>query len=450
MPPTGSQVGKTRNQPRYRGKFASKTHRAPQSSPAVRVVPGLDDAQGKARPQLPEQGRGATRTAEELLTLDHPAMSSFFDATPRFDDEQRGSLLVDDWARMLRKFDRDGSDPLAPVDPSDWGAWCRAEAQKQRDRGKDVGIAVHYEAMASFPPASQIEAAFLKRRRWQGEEADRAWYRERRQIAGALDISIYDVDSIVDAARQEALTNPSVMQEDPVPRWFSQAIETSYWGRDAIKTPPSDPASRWALYQATSNLERSSGILRDGREFVVFDTETTGLEHTADIVNIAAIVYNSDGREIGRVSELIRPPADENGNISTGSPEAVNVHGITPEMVKDAPTFADLAPQLYEALQGRTLVAHNINFDYPKVQRHMAMVGHKMLSAGPMVDTLRLAKYHYPIPEGKRASDWPRTLKASCEREGMPFDEKLAHGAEYDTEMCARLFMVLRDKQFDS
>ncbi len=448
MSSASSHAGKTKNQPRRHGKFDRKPHKVPAASPLPETLPGMEGNQSTGRPLLFSSGNSVHRTVDELLNLDHPAMIGFFDATPRFDEMQQGSLLVDDWERTLRRFERDKKNPLDTIDQADWEKWCQAEAQKQRDYRNNLALAASYEAMAGFTPANQVEAAFLKRRRWQGEEADRSWFRERRMIAGSLDIPINDVDSVIESSRQEALSDPFVMDADPVPRWFDQALGSSYWGRDAIKTPPSDPASRWALYQATANLQRTKGMLREGREFVAFDTETTGVENSAEIVNIAAIVYTSEGREIGRISELVKPPADEDGNVSTGSPEAVNVHGITPDMVKDASSFADLAPQIYETLQGRTLVAHNINFDYPKVQRHLARSGHRMLSSGPMVDTLRLAKYHYPIPEGMKASEWPRTLKASCEREGMPFDEALAHGAEYDTEMCGRLFMTLRDKQY--
>lgn len=415
------------------GSVGSGAKNVPSAAPSGPAT--LQSDQSGARPQLPTP---IDATEADLLNLDHPCMDDFISATPRFDDVQRGALLVEDWGRVMRRMQRDKVDPMAPADVDKWREWCEAQAERQHNRG-DIGQAAHYRALGWYPPRSEGEAEFLKRRRWQGEEADRAWYRERRFIAGQLDMTIEDVTDAID----KAMTNPRAHKEE-LPTWFTEALAASYAGKDSIKAPPADKATRWAMWKVMTDPSFTKDYERLRNEFVVFDTETTGLDSSAAIVNIAATVYTHDGKVKEVLSTLICPEPDENGVISTGSPEAVAIHGITPKMVKGQPTFAELAPRLHKMMAGRTLVAHNILFDYPKVQRHFDNAGHRVLPSGPMVDTLRMARYHQPIPEGETSKTWRRTLKASCERAGLGFDDEQAHGAGYDTEKCAELFLHFR------
>ena len=90
--------------------------------------------------------------------------------------------------------------------------------------------------------------------------------------------------------------------------------------------------------------------------FTVVDIETTGLfpQQHDRIVEIG-VVFVSDGGDIeGEWSTLINPQRD------VGPTE---IHGVSARDVLDAPTFADVAPALLDALRGRTLVAHNALFD---------------------------------------------------------------------------------------
>lgn len=87
-------------------------------------------------------------------------------------------------------------------------------------------------------------------------------------------------------------------------------------------------------------------------DWVILDSETTGL-HDAEFVQLAIVDHT------GAVlfDSLIKP----DGEIEPG---AAKVHGITAEMVKNAPTFADVYAQLCDILNGRRVVVYNAPFDW--------------------------------------------------------------------------------------
>jgi DNA polymerase III subunit epsilon len=90
--------------------------------------------------------------------------------------------------------------------------------------------------------------------------------------------------------------------------------------------------------------------------WVVLDVETSGFRPgQARIISLAALALDVDGAVERRVVSLLNPGVD---------PGPTHVHGLTAEMLADQPSFADIAPELLSVLRGRTLVAHNVAFDY--------------------------------------------------------------------------------------
>ena len=93
-----------------------------------------------------------------------------------------------------------------------------------------------------------------------------------------------------------------------------------------------------------------------GAGWAVVDVETSGFRPgQARIVSIAALALGDDGNVEHSVSTLLNPGVD---------PGPTHVHGLTAEMLAGKPCFADVAAELIEVLRGRTLVAHNVSFDY--------------------------------------------------------------------------------------
>jgi DNA polymerase-3 subunit epsilon len=103
---------------------------------------------------------------------------------------------------------------------------------------------------------------------------------------------------------------------------------------------PREKAIEWAL-----------SVTHDPRA-VVLDTETLSLRPQDGICDIA--VVSMDGTVI--LNSLVNPerriPA-----------EASEIHGIRDADVRDAPTFADVYPDLCAVLTGRAVVVYNRDFD---------------------------------------------------------------------------------------
>ncbi|OBF51932.1 DNA polymerase III subunit epsilon [Mycobacterium sp. 852002-53434_SCH5985345] len=101
------------------------------------------------------------------------------------------------------------------------------------------------------------------------------------------------------------------------------------WGR-----PASEPDGGWA----------------------VIDVETSGFRPgQARVISLAVLGLDDDGRVEQSVVSLLNPGVD---------PGPTHVHGLTTAMLEDQPQFADIVDDVVKVLDGRTLVAHNVAFDY--------------------------------------------------------------------------------------
>ncbi|MFI5809079.1 TerD family protein [Streptomyces sp. NPDC051561] len=106
----------------------------------------------------------------------------------------------------------------------------------------------------------------------------------------------------------------------------------------------------------------SSSLIPDVPEYAhdwaLVDVETSGLVARRDrVLSVAVITVGPDGRQTGEFSTLIDPGPD-------CDPGPVEVHGLTRERLRGAPSFAEVAGRIGAMLQDRVLVAHNAQFDY--------------------------------------------------------------------------------------
>ena len=97
-------------------------------------------------------------------------------------------------------------------------------------------------------------------------------------------------------------------------------------------------------------LQESRALL--ARNPVFLDTETTGLHSTDQILEICVLDL------VGHV--LLDTPVRPSVEIS---PEAQAVHGLSAEMLADAPIWEHVRPELERVTQGRLIVIYNAAFD---------------------------------------------------------------------------------------
>jgi len=116
---------------------------------------------------------------------------------------------------------------------------------------------------------------------------------------------------------------------------------------------------------------------------VFLDLETTGLSPKDDGITEIGAVILEEGQPAREWSTLVRPPKPI-------PPEIARMTGITNEMVRDAPTFAEVAPQLAALLDGALMVAHNARFDYGFLKQAFARLD--MPFFAPTLCTARLAR----------------------------------------------------------
>lgn len=134
------------------------------------------------------------------------------------------------------------------------------------------------------------------------------------------------------------------------------------------------------------------------KDIVFFDIESTGLNVIRDrIVQIALIKYHKDGRGPQEIEMLINPGIPI-------SQESMDIHGITPDMVANKPTFRQIAEKLFNWIGDSDLSGYNSNrFDIPMLMEEFARAGFDLtLDGRRLIDVQRI---FYKME--------PRTLKAA-------------------------------------
>jgi DNA polymerase-3 subunit epsilon len=115
----------------------------------------------------------------------------------------------------------------------------------------------------------------------------------------------------------------------------------------------------------SARIEKLQWIVDPNRLYVVLDVETTGGKAGTDRVIEIGAVKVQGGEVLDTFSTLLNP--------SRYIPSFITrLTGINSAMVADAPTFADIAGQLAEFLQGAVFVAHNARFDYGFIRAEFA------------------------------------------------------------------------------
>ncbi|MBC7908374.1 MAG: 3'-5' exonuclease [Rhodospirillaceae bacterium] len=160
--------------------------------------------------------------------------------------------------------------------------------------------------------------------------------------------------------------------------------------------------------------------------FVVFDTETTGLQPSQgdQIVQIGAVrVVNGrilSGESFNRIVNPGKPIP----------PESIRFHGITDEMARDKPPLGVVLPQFRAFAADAVLVAHNAAFDLKFLRMRERDFGIKFDNA--VLDTMMLSNYL----DGAEAG---HSLDSICERFGIEITDR--HTALGDAIVTAAVLL---------
>jgi DNA polymerase-3 subunit epsilon len=167
------------------------------------------------------------------------------------------------------------------------------------------------------------------------------------------------------------------------------------------------------------------------RRSVLFDTETTGLDHREGhrVIEVACLELFNDLPTGRHLHHLIHPERDI-------PDEVIRIHGITLDHVREKPIFKLIAEELIAFLgPDEMLVAHNAPFDFGFLNAEFARHAHPPLPVTRMVDTLMMAKSRFP--------GMPNSLDALCRRFGIDLSARTAHNALLDCKLLAEVYIEL-------
>lgn len=124
------------------------------------------------------------------------------------------------------------------------------------------------------------------------------------------------------------------------------------------------------------------------KTYVVFDIETTGLDHLKEGITEIGAVKLVGGKMTEEFSTLVKPDypiTEENAAIT----------GITEDMVKDAPKIDAVMPDFMKFIDGAILVGHNaLSFDMKFIKRFAGGLEYEVKNQ--VIDSLDLARQTLP------------------------------------------------------
>jgi len=172
---------------------------------------------------------------------------------------------------------------------------------------------------------------------------------------------------------------------------------------------------------------------------IILDTETTGLEPSEGhrIIEIGCVELINRRPSNNRYQQYVNPGRE----IDAG---AMEVHGITNEMLAEKPTFADIARDLIEFIQGAELIIHNAPFDIGFLDNELTLMANgkmpqRVEDICTVVDTLKLARSMHP---GQK-----NDLDSLCKRYGVDNSHRTLHGALLDAEILADVYLAMTGGQ---
>jgi len=169
-----------------------------------------------------------------------------------------------------------------------------------------------------------------------------------------------------------------------------------------------------------------SRLLKD-LDFVVVDVEATGAKTPPNrLIELGAYRIRG-GRIVDKFLSLVNPEIPIPRFVAS-------LTGISNDMVKNAPVFAEVAPQWLDFVSDSVLVAHNAPFDTSFLNHEISRVyaNHRMVN--PHLCTVRLSRRAFPDLSNHR-------LETIAQHFSIPIASR--HQAGSDALATAEIFIVL-------
>ncbi|MGU3292530.1 TerD family protein [Williamsia sp. M5A3_1d] len=155
--------------------------------------------------------------------------------------------------------------------------------------------------------------------------------------------------------------------------------------------------------------------------WALVDVETSGLSPQRDRVLSVAVLTMDGDTMADEFTSLMNPGCD---------PGPVHVHGLTPERLRGAPTFGEIAAELHGRLESRTLVAHNAAFDHNFLAAEAARLDTALPTTQRLCTVALTRRLQLDVPNAK--------LSTLTRYWGIP--HRRAHDAREDVLALAGVF----------
>ena len=163
---------------------------------------------------------------------------------------------------------------------------------------------------------------------------------------------------------------------------------------------------------------------------IVLDTETTGLDvNNGDrIVEIGIVELENHVQTGASFHYYLNPERDS-------SLQALQIHGLTTDFLKDKPKFFDVADQFIDFVSDSKIIIHNAPFDVGFINAELRKCEKKELNENSIIDSLLLAKKHFL---GQSVS-----LDSLCRKFDIDISDREIHGALKDAKLLAHVYLEL-------
>lgn len=168
------------------------------------------------------------------------------------------------------------------------------------------------------------------------------------------------------------------------------------------------------------------------KRYIIFDCETTGLDHRKDVIlsiGAVAVIENavivSDTLEVFLKQDVYKP-------------ETASIHGILKDGKEEKIVEAEAIIRFLEFIKNATLVGHNVNFDIEMINQAL-----KRLNVGKLKNDSMDTDAMYQKFKGLQ-EDQHSTLDELCKE--LKVEKSDRHTASGDAFITALVFLKLKKK----